>query len=433
MGESSKIGIVCDDFNTVKLKSVLVKNDAGDWGSNPDENAIGIIRSTNFNNNGVLDLSDVAYRTLNPNKKEEKKLHVGDILIERSGGSDTQPVGRVGLITERMLKEDFAFANFIQRISVKKDEFSPDYLYYCLQQMYEMGITASMQAQTTGIRNLDWKQYVKTILPQPSLPEQSAIAHILSTVDEAIRSTRDTISKLERVKKSLMQNLLSGKMKPDGTLRPAAEFYEDEKMGLVPKGWKSMKLKEVALRPGEYGANASAIKYETGNARFIRITDINDDGTLSEEDKAGLDNEIAQKYLLKEDDFLFARTGDTIGKSLLYKESMGPAAFAGYLIKFTFDKQKIVPELFQLIANSEIFEAFKVSMKRVGAKPNINSREYGNFRFIIPTDIKSQKQIVKSFEPITKQIINNNNKITKLELLKKSLMQQLLTGKVRVK
>lgn len=433
MGKESKIGYVCDDFTTIKLKSVLLKNDAGDWGSNPDENAIGIIRSTNFNNNGILDLTDVAYRTLSPKKKEEKKLYVGDILIERSGGSDTQPVGRVGLITEHMLNEDFAFANFIQRISVKKDILLPQYLYYCLQQMYEMGITASMQAQTTGIRNLDWKQYVKTILPKPSLSEQTAIAKILSTVDEAIRSTRETISKLERVKKALMQNLLSGKMKPDGTLRPAAEFYEDEKMGLVPRGWKCVKLKEVVLRPGEYGANASAITYEEGKVRFIRITDINDDGTLSEDDKAGLDNEIAQKYLLKEDDFLFARTGDTIGKSLLYKESMGLAAFAGYLIKFTFDKQKIVPELFQLIANSEIFEAFKVSMKRVGAKPNINSREYGNFRFIMPEDIKSQKQIVSSFEPITKQITTNNKKITVLDLLKKSLMQQLLTGKVRVK
>ena len=60
----SKIGKVYNGFGTFQLKSVLIKNDAGDWGSEPDENAVGIIRSTNFNNNGKLDLSDIAYRTL---------------------------------------------------------------------------------------------------------------------------------------------------------------------------------------------------------------------------------------------------------------------------------------------------------------------------------------------------------------------------------
>ena len=69
----SKIGKVYNGFGTFQLKSVLIKNDAGDWGTEPNENAVGIIRSTNFNNNGKLDLSDIAYRTLSPQKFEDKK------------------------------------------------------------------------------------------------------------------------------------------------------------------------------------------------------------------------------------------------------------------------------------------------------------------------------------------------------------------------
>lgn len=114
----SKIGRVYNNFDTFQLKSVLTRNDAGDWGTEPDNNAVGIIRSTNFNNDGKLDLKDVAYRTLLPQKFAEKKLYANDILIERSGGSDTQPVGRVGFITEAIAKDDYAFANFIQRISL---------------------------------------------------------------------------------------------------------------------------------------------------------------------------------------------------------------------------------------------------------------------------------------------------------------------------
>ena len=218
MEKQTKIGTVCSDFGTFQLKSVLVKNDAGDWGSEPDKDAIGVIRSTNFNNDGKLDLSDIAYRTLSKRKFEEKKLYASDILIERSGGSETQPVGRIGYITDEMAKTDYAFANFIQRISLN-DEVNAKFVYYCLQQMYEMGITAGMQSQTTGIRNLDWKQYIKISLPKPTLSEQSAIAAILSKVDETIASVQASIAAAERLKKSLMQNLLTGRMKPSGECR----------------------------------------------------------------------------------------------------------------------------------------------------------------------------------------------------------------------
>lgn len=426
---SKKIGFIPDDWDFIDAKNCLILES----GMRPKEYVTDIetdvpsLGGENIDEKGFLVFDNVRY--INPNyyrKMTKGHIQDDDIYINKDGAN----TGKVAYCRKKPFQE--CAVNEHVFLIRNDGSFIQQFLFYCLlsDKGHKQILKKIIGSAQEGINNSFTKGI---ILPQPPLAEQTAIAKILSTVDEAIRSTRETISKLERVKKALMQNLLSGKMKPDGTLRPAAEFYEDDKMGLVPKGWKSVKLKEVVLRPGEYGANASAITYEEGKVRFIRITDINDDGTLSEDDKAGLDNEIAQKYLLKEDDFLFARTGDTIGKSLLYKESMGLAAFAGYLIKFTFDKQKIVPELFQLIANSEIFEAFKVSMKRVGAKPNINSREYGNFRFIMPEDIKSQKQIVSSFEPITKQITTNNKKITVLDLLKKSLMQQLLTGRVRVK
>lgn len=115
----SRIGSIDSDYDTFILKDVLVKNDAGDWGEEPKEDAIGIIRSTNFTNEGKLDLSNVAYRSLKPNKLVEKKIFENEILIERSGGSETQPVGRVGLITKEIGEKDFAFANFIQRSTLR--------------------------------------------------------------------------------------------------------------------------------------------------------------------------------------------------------------------------------------------------------------------------------------------------------------------------
>jgi type I restriction enzyme S subunit len=273
---------------------------------------------------------------------------------------------------------------------------------------------------------------IRIVIPQNHV-EQTAIAAMLSKVDEAIASVQGSIAAAERLKKSLMQNLLTGRMKPDGTLRTEEEFYLDEKFGRVPKGWEVKRLKDICLNSGDYGANASAIEYDETKPRFIRITDIDDFGQLLDDGKACMAGDCSKKYMLEEDDFLFARTGDTVGKSLLYKKEMGLAVFAGYLIKFTFDKNLVMPDYFDLIAKSEFFEAFKVAMKRVGAKPNINSREYCSFKFLLPSDTKEQKEIYSKFANIDKSQKSKQQKIAVLERLKKSLMQNLLTGRVRVK
>lgn len=205
----------------------------------------------------------------------------------------------------------------------------------------------------------------------------------------------------------------------------------NNKFSNLPAGWEVKKLKDVAINCGDYGANAPALPYKTGDVRYIRITDIDDYGHLISEDKASLDETIAQNYLLKDNDILFARTGDTVGKSLLYKSYMGRAAYAGYLIRFTLDEKLILPEYFDAIAKSDIFEAFKISMKRIGAKPNINSREYGIFRFPMPLNLDEQKGIAKLFTKVDEAIASVQNSIAAAEQLKKSLMQNLLTGKMK--
>lgn len=205
----------------------------------------------------------------------------------------------------------------------------------------------------------------------------------------------------------------------------------NNKFSNLPIGWEVKKLKDVAINCGDYGANAPALPYKTGDVRYIRITDIDDYGHLISEDKACLDETIAQNYLLKDNDILFARTGDTVGKSLLYKSYMGRAAYAGYLIRFTLDEKLILPEYFNAIAKSDIFEAFKISMKRIGAKPNINSREYGIFRFPMPLNLDEQKGIAKLFTKVDEAIASVQNSIAAAERLKKSLMQNLLTGKMK--
>ena len=429
MEKQTKIGTVCSDFDTFQLKSVLVKNDAGDWGSEPDKDAIGVIRSTNFNNDGKLDLSDIAYRTLSKRKFEEKKLYASDILIERSGGSETQPVGRVGFITDEMAKTDYAFANFIQRISLN-DEVNAKFVYYCLQQMYEMGITAGMQSQTTGIRNLDWKQYIKVAIPKPSPDEQSAIAAILSKVDETIASVQASISAAERLKKSLMQNLLTGRMKPDGTLRKEDEFYVDEKFGRVPLGWevKAIGDKDVCKINPVYKYKKKKV-YD-----FIPMEAIKENFEgVDYVEKQVIDNGSYTRF--KAGDILFAKITPCSenGKVAYIDHIDSEVGFASTEFIVFHPTENVDGKYVYLLLSSGNVHRLAISlMEGTTGRQRIPWKIFRNRIFVPMPDKVEQTIIVDKILAFDKQIKENNNKIAVLERLKKSLMQNLLTGKVRV-
>ena len=370
----------------------------------------------------------VPYINSNETVKSDTFIEDGDIIVADTAEDET--VGKVCEI-QNVGKRKIVSGLHTLWYRPNKNEFAPKYLGYLLN-TFECHKQLVRKAHGIKVLSINKGDFWKTIIKYPaSLNEQNAIAGIISKVDQCIENVQKTIDATQKLKKSLMQNLLTGRMKPDGTMRKDNEFYEHPKMGKVPIGWDVKKLKDITLNRGDYGSNSSAVPFSKETPRFIRITDISDDGQLFENDAVS-STDTTEKYLLNDDDFLFARTGDTVGKSLLYKEKMGNAIFAGYLIRFVLNKEIIIPEYFDLIAKSEFFESFKVSMKRVGVKPNINSREYCSFKFIIPTSKNEQLSILKYFNPISSKKIELNQKIIYLKRLKKSLMQNLLTGKKRV-
>lgn len=370
----------------------------------------------------------VPYINSNETVKSDTFIEDGDIIVADTAEDET--VGKVCEI-QNVGKRKIVSGLHTLWYRPNKNEFAPKYLGYLLN-TFECHKQLVRKAHGIKVLSINKGDFWKIIIKYPaSLNEQNAIAGIISKVDQCIENVQKTIDATQKLKKSLMQNLLTGRMKPDGTMRKDNEFYEHPKMGKVPIGWDVKKLKDITLNRGDYGSNSSAVPFSKETPRFIRITDISDDGQLFENDAVS-STDTTEKYLLNDDDFLFARTGDTVGKSLLYKEKMGNAIFAGYLIRFVLNKELIIPEYFDLIAKSEFFESFKVSMKRVGVKPNINSREYCSFKFIIPTSKNEQLSILKYFNPISSKKIELNQKIIYLKRLKKSLMQNLLTGKKRV-
>jgi type I restriction enzyme S subunit len=151
----------------IKLRELLDSWDAGAWGE-PVADGVSVLRSTNFRSGGQLSFENQAVLAIDDVTLAKKRLAAGDILLERSGGGPLQPVGRVAGFWESEAQSQFICGNFISRLVPKKDLADSLYLMYTLLYWHMSGKTEKFQTATTGIRNLQMKQYLDNEL---SLPE----------------------------------------------------------------------------------------------------------------------------------------------------------------------------------------------------------------------------------------------------------------------
>ena len=136
---------------------------------------------------------------------------------------------------------------------------------------------------------------------------------------------------------------------------------------------------EVSKASGQYGLNASAVNYIEGRPRYIRITDICDDGSLNDDIKCSdIDDST---YSVNKGDVLFARTGATVGKTYLHRS--GDACFAGYLIRYSFT-EAVDPEYILAYTHSDTYYDWVLKSQKVGAQPNISASQYDNMPILIP-------------------------------------------------
>lgn len=178
------------------------------------------------------------------------------------------------------------------------------------------------------------------------------------------------------------------------------DLYKNNCNSIISEKYKFSKLSDVVTEKPLYGAGEKGIK-KRSDIRYIRITDINEDGTLNDDFVSA--EKVDPKYLLEENDFLIARSGNTVGKTFLYKKELGKCIYAGYLIKFKLDTKKIIPEYLLYYTKSNIYKQWIASNQRANAQPNINSNEFLNSLIIIPP-IEEQNYIVNHLQKIKEKI-----------------------------
>ena len=152
-----------------------------------------------------------------------------------------------------------------------------------------------------------------------------------------------------------------------------------------------VKLSDICIGKGNYGIPASAVPFSEDLYTYLRITDINDDGTLNLSDKKSVNDPKAKNYILKENDIVFARTGNSTGRSYFYDSQDGELVYAGFLIKFSLDPQKVNPLFIKYYAISEAYRGWIASFNTGSTRGNINAQTYANME--IPLPPRSQQDL----------------------------------------
>lgn len=164
--------------------------------------------------------------------------------------------------------------------------------------------------------------------------------------------------------------------------------------------WKEYRLEKLTIGKGEYGIGASAIPFDSSKYTYLRITDINDDGTLNKQNLMSVDDINACNYILKKNDIVFARTGNSTGRSYFYDGSDGVLVYAGFLIKFSIDDNKVNPRILKYYTHSKPYFDWVHSFDTGGTRGNINAKTYGTMPIILPSRKIQDKivSILKSFD-----------------------------------
>ena len=247
----------------------------------------------------------------------------------------------------------FLGADGVKLLKAKEESANYKYLYYALR---------SIRIPNTGY-NRHFKWLKESQIEYPDAETQQKVVDTLDKVIGIITIRKQQLSDFDTLIKARFVELFIG------------------------KGYPTKTVDEVSLTKGEYGAKSASVEYDPTRPRYVRITDINDDGTLNNDVVASVNPGDDEQYRLVYGDFMFARMGATVGKTYAFIE--GNQIFAGYLIRYRLNQQIINPRyLFWYTKQEEYWNWVKLNQSGA-AQPGINAKKYGSLRIPIPP-IKEQ-------------------------------------------
>jgi len=355
-------------------------------------------------------------------------LHQGDIVLARTGAS----TGKSYLYDVN--DGPLVFAGFLIRIRPDGGKLSSAYLRGQLQTSYYWKWIQANSART-GQPGINGQQYASLPVPlPPTIAEQEAIAAVFSDADALIESLEQMIAKKRDIKQATMQQLLSGKTRLSGFQKKPG--YKETDAGVIPEDWEVTNLCRVSKEPLQNGVFFKPSLKGKG-VKLINVGDLYVDAPISSETLALFDasERDRQRYRVEDCDIFFTRSSlvpSGIAHCNIYRSNgTEPVVFDSHVIRFRPDKAKIDPSYVHKYCTGAIARRHFISGAKTMAMTTIDQSVLDKCPVVLPV-LEEQRAIAAVLSEIDVDLAALEGKRDKVRALKQGMMQELLTGRIRL-
>lgn len=396
-------------MSTKPIVQFIEKPMSGEWGVEPTNgHSIGVIRNANFTNEGVMDLSDIAYRDIPEKKIKQKALKHGDIIIEKSGGSPTQPVGRV--VYYDRADGELMFSNFTATLRPRPGVDSR-YLFFMLWATHLFKKTSAYQNKTTGIANLQLERYINEVeLPDAPLPEQRRIAAILDKAQALVANDKRTLAVYDQLAKSLFLEMFGDPVRNE-------------------RGWEVVKLTDACAQITD-GTHFSPPMVESGFP-YVTAKHIKEYGLDFESAPTYVDQEhheeIYRRCKPELGDVLYIKDGATTGIAAVNTMAQ-PFSLLSSVALFKPNKHRITGTyLCNWLNHAGVRERLIRTHMAGAAIKRFTLQKINQFEIPLPP-LKQQQEYEKAIVRLSAQRVQAERSLRQSEDLFGSLLQGAFSG-----
>ena len=366
--------------------------------------------------------------------REYTAIKYGDVLFAGSG----ETIDEIGKSAVNLMRQDACCGGDVILFRPTQ-QIEARYLGYALD-CRQAAIQKATMGRGITIMHIYGTQMKYLTIPIPPLAEQTAIVRFLDHADRHIqhyiRARQKLIALLAEQKQTIIHQAVTGQIDVrNGRSYSAYKPSGVEWLRTIPKHWSVRRMKSICSRSALYGANVPASLYADAGIRFLRTTDITEDGQLRPEG-VFVPGDLVNDYILSDGDLLISRSG-TIGRSFIYDSKQhGPCAYAGYLVRFTADKNVVMPRYLFWFTKTRSFDDF-LRVKAISSTiENLNGEKYGNCSLPVPS--LSEQTAIAHFLDHTERLISHQIAATRslialLDEFRTRLIADVIVGKIDVR
>jgi type I restriction enzyme S subunit len=430
------LGEVPSKWDVLRIKMSVQTARNGIWGAEPEEEDTGVwcVRVADFDRKSQsVSPANRTMRIITPDELAPRLLSRGDLLLEKSGGGENNPVGFVVRFDHN---EPAVCSNFVAKIRLRPGMDSR-YWTYVHATTYSVRLTQRSIKQTSGIQNLDQSSYFDEVAPFPPLATQEQIADFLdretAQIDELIAKQERLIELLDEKRQAVITHAVTLGLDPASPTKPSGSTW----LGDIPAHWNVTTVKRLSsvISKGTTPTTLGA-EFTDEGIRFLKAENIQNNAVMDMPANyiSAETNQLLSRSKLQPDDLLVVIAGATTGKSAVLNMDMTPCN-TNQAVAFVRPSDPSMSSWIHHVLTTPRVQSLISSLSVQSAQPNLSMGDLGNIWLPLPPTPEIdliRTHISRSTARLDELTVSAQRAVDLLRERRTALISAAVTGKINV-